>query len=108
MTATAVFKDYLFYNRWGFQQYNMYVNTIVLFTLVGLWHAANAYWLLWGFLHGVLFSGYLAWRHYVKPVVHEPGRWPIFSKLWPPVLTYVAVCSCWYLPSKIIEKIGRF
>ena len=107
MTATAVFKDYLFYNRWGFQRYNIYLNTIVLFTLVGLWHAANAYWLLWGFLHGILFSGYLAWRHYVKPVTHDAGRWPVFSKLWAPALTYVAVCSCWYLPSKIIGKMGR-
>jgi D-alanyl-lipoteichoic acid acyltransferase DltB (MBOAT superfamily) len=105
MTATFLFRDYLFYNRWGFRNYNVYFNTILLFTLVGLWHAANGYWILWGFLHGLLFSGYLIWRKYSNRLPHIPLRGTAFSNAAARVLTYVVVCMCWYLPSKIIQKL---
>ncbi len=74
MTATYVFRDYLFYNRWGFRTYNVYFNTMVLFTLVGLWHATNAYWILWGFLHGLLFCGFMFWRKHNSRLGHIPLR----------------------------------
>ena len=72
MTATFLFRDYLFYNRWGRRTYNIYFNTVLLFTLVGLWHAANAYWILWGFLHGLSFCVFLLWRKYNGRL----GRYP--------------------------------
>ena len=74
MTATFVFRDYLFFNRWGQATYNIYFNAIVLFTLVGLWHAANAYWILWGFVHGLLFCGFLIWRKYNQRLGQIPLR----------------------------------
>jgi D-alanyl-lipoteichoic acid acyltransferase DltB (MBOAT superfamily) len=106
MTATYVFRDYLFYNRWGRQTYNIYFNTIVLFTLVGLWHAANAYWILWGVLHGLLFCGFLAWRKYRNLLGHIPLSGTAGATLAARLLTYVSVCMCWYLPSKIIQKVS--
>lgn len=106
MTATFVFRDYLFYNRWGRGTYNIYLNTLILFTLVGLWHAANAYWVLWGFLHGLLFCSFLLWRKYGRRLSRLPLRGTPVATAGARVLTYVSVCICWYLPSKIIQKLG--
>jgi D-alanyl-lipoteichoic acid acyltransferase DltB (MBOAT superfamily) len=106
MTATFVFRDYLFYNRWGLSTYNIYVNTLILFTLVGLWHAANTYWVLWGFLHGLLFCTYLLWRKYGQRIGHLPLRGTTIGATGARLLTYLCVCMCWYLPSKIIQKLG--
>lgn len=105
MTATFVFRDYLFYNRWGGQTYNVYVNTIVLFTLVGLWHAANAYWIIWGFLHGLLFCSFLLWRKY-NHRFSIPMRGTTVSRTVARLFTYFCVCMAWYLPSKILQKLG--
>ncbi len=106
MTATYVFRDYIFYNRWGRRTYNVYFNVILLFTLVGLWHAANGYWILWGFLHGLLFVGYLLWRKYGHRFANLPLRGTVVSRTAARVLTYFSVCMCWYLPSKIIQKLA--
>lgn len=106
MTATFMFRDYLFYNRWGMQTYNIYFNTILLFTLVGFWHAANPYWILWGFLHGVLFCSFLIWRKYKNVLEGVPLRGTRTANLMARVLTYAAVCLCWYVPSKLLQKMG--
>ncbi len=106
MTATFVFRDYLFYNRWGRRSYNIYFNTLLLFTLVGLWHAANGYWVLWGFLHGVLFCIFLLWKKQGKNLMGLPLRGTRLSDAGSRVFTYLCVCACWYLPSKILQKVG--
>jgi alginate O-acetyltransferase complex protein AlgI len=105
MTATSVFRDYVFYNRWGRRSYYVYFNTIVLFTLVGLWHAANGYWILWGFLHGLLFCGFLLWRKYSVRLERLPLRGTSAAQIAARVMTYLCVCACWYLPSKILQKL---
>jgi D-alanyl-lipoteichoic acid acyltransferase DltB (MBOAT superfamily) len=106
MTATFVFRDFFLHSRWGRHTYNVYFNTLVLFTLMGLWHMPNAYWILWGFLHGVLFCIFLFWRKHRN----EAGRIPLagtrIADVTSRVLTYAAVCMCWYLPSKILQKLG--
>ena len=107
MTATAVFRDYLFYNRWGLSHYNVYFNTLLLFTLVGLWHDASAYWILWGLLHGLLFCAFMTWRRYRARIGHLPlqGTWAARGAAQ--IVTYVCVCACWYLSSKILQQLGR-
>ncbi len=106
MTATHVFRDYLFYNRWGMPTYNIYFNTILLFTLVGLWHAANAYWIMWGFLHGLAFCSFLLWRKYNARLGNLPLRGTGISRTAARAFTYFWVCACWYLPSKLIQKLA--
>jgi D-alanyl-lipoteichoic acid acyltransferase DltB (MBOAT superfamily) len=106
ITATYVFRDYVFYNRWGRRTYNVYFNVILLFTLVGLWHATNAYWILWGFLHGLLFATFLLWRKFGTRLRNLPLRGTLVSRTSARVLTYFSVCMCWYLPSKIIQKLA--
>jgi hypothetical protein len=96
LTATGVFRDYLFYNRWGLRSYNVYANTIIVFLSVGLWHGSNLYWLCFGLLHGLYFCIYL-WSR--PRVARFAGRgWFETASV---AVTYLAVCAAWYLPSKI-------
>ena len=108
MTATSVFRDYLFYNRWGAQSVNVYLNTLIIFTLVGMWHSFNAYWILWGLLHGIGFCFFIRYsRSKLKQALENTAwqRWP--GQLFSIVVTYVFVCSCWILPSQFLKLLGR-
>jgi hypothetical protein len=101
MTATRVFRDYLFYARWGSSRHRPFLNTLILFTLVGLWHDVHPYWILWGFLHGCLFCAYVLWRR-----VAPAPRGTRAGRIAAGAFTYVCVCACWYLPSKILQGLG--
>ena len=104
MTATSVFRDYFFYNRWGLAKVHLYLNTLIVFLMVGVWHGLNGYWVLWGLLHGIGFCAYLwyrtnkerfaTWQH---RILHRPLR------LAGPIATYLYVCSCWILPPTILK-----
>jgi len=98
MTAMRVFRDYVFMARWGLRRPNLYFNAVLVFLFCGAWHAFNGYWLLWGTLHGAAFALYLLHRQ-------APERWrlPLFSsRLASAAATYVFVCLCWYIPSKLL------
>jgi hypothetical protein len=96
LTATGVFRDYFFYNRWGLRSYNVYANTLIVFLSVGLWHGSNVYWVCFGLLHGVFFCIFL-WS---RPRLARFAGRPWFEAASVAV-TYLAVCAAWYLPSKI-------
>ncbi len=106
MTATSVFRDYFFYNRWGLAKVHLYLNTLIVFLMVGVWHGLNGYWVLWGLLHGIGFCAYLwyrtnkqrfaIWQH---KILDAPLR------LAAPLATYLYVCSCWFLPPTILKLI---
>jgi D-alanyl-lipoteichoic acid acyltransferase DltB (MBOAT superfamily) len=106
MTATSVFRDYLFYGRWGGTRYHVYLNALVLFGLVGAWHAPNAYWVTWGLLHGTLFCAFLFWRQRVSGALSLPWRNTRMSRASARVFTYLCVCACWYLPGKVVRFVG--
>jgi D-alanyl-lipoteichoic acid acyltransferase DltB (MBOAT superfamily) len=97
MSATAVFRDALFFNRWGLRVANLYLNTLLVFLAVGLWHAVNGYWALWGLMHGVGFCVFIAWKRWRGPRA-RPLPWPAG---W--ALTYVFVCSCWLVPPQVLK-----
>lgn len=108
MSVTAVFRDLLFYNRWGRKKANPYVNSVILFTLVGLWHNPNAYWILWGFLHGCAFAGFLWWCKYRDQILPTALRSRIPRRdLWSAALTYAVVCSMWAIPSVLLKFLGN-
>jgi hypothetical protein len=99
MTATSVFRDTLFFARWGFRTFKVYVNTLILFLAVGLWHSVNGYWLLWGLLHGVGFCAFIGWKRW-----RGPGATPLPAPVgW--AMTYAFVCLCWALPPQLLKLI---
>lgn len=105
MTATSVFRDYLFYTRWGTRRPNLYINTLIIFFLVGLWHGLNLYWVLFGLLHGIGFCCFI-WYRQRRELKRFEATW-IPGQLFGRVVTYVFVCSCWVLPSQILKFFGK-
>lgn len=104
MTATSVFRDYLFYTRWGLRKPNVYLNTLMIFLLVGLWHGLNWYWVIFGLLHGLGFSCFIWYRQRRGLKRFEITGIP--HRLFGRALTYLFVCSCWILPSRILKLLG--
>jgi hypothetical protein len=106
MSATSLFRDYLFYNRWGRRTVNVYVNVIVLFFLVGVWHDGNPYWMPWGLLHGLGFAAFLLYKKWrATPAGQRAMELPRPLAI---ATTYVFVCGCWAAPPQILKLIGRF
>jgi hypothetical protein len=105
MTATRVFRDYAFMNRWGLARPNVYLNSLIVFGLCGAWHATNAYWIGWGLLHGLGFAIFLFFRQRVASRL--PAGW-LDSPYWRggcAAATYLFVCSAWYVPSKLLQLV---
>jgi D-alanyl-lipoteichoic acid acyltransferase DltB (MBOAT superfamily) len=104
MSATSVFRDYFFYNRWGLARANLYVNTLIVFLMVGVWHGLNGYWILWGLLHGLGFCAYLWYRERrTRSETSEKKPGVQGRQLVARVATYIYVCSCWFLPPTILK-----
>ena len=102
MTVTRVCRDYLFYNRWGFKRANIYVNTMLVFFAVGLWHDMNLYWGSWGILHGIGFCIYLWYRTHKEQFAFASSLGsPRARTIASAGGTYVFVCLCWYVATKI-------
>ena len=101
ITATSVFREYFFYNRWGLRSFNPYLNTLVVFLAVGLWHGSNPYWISFGLLHAVYFSTYLWFRSWsARRGIRGPAHLGT-------VVTYLCVCMAWYIPSKVVGLLNR-
>jgi D-alanyl-lipoteichoic acid acyltransferase DltB (MBOAT superfamily) len=102
MTITRVCRDYLFYNRWGLRTINTYLNLMILFLAIGLWHGANYYWATWGLLHGAGFCIYMYYRNHheklarLRALASDP-----IKDVGARTLTYVFVCLAWYVATKI-------
>jgi D-alanyl-lipoteichoic acid acyltransferase DltB (MBOAT superfamily) len=106
MTATSVFRDYFFYNRWGLQKANLYVNTLMVFLMVGLWHGLNGYWILFGLMHGIGFCAYLWYsRNRSRLTLWRQNLIDSQFRYTGPIATYLYVCSCWFLPPTILKLI---
>jgi D-alanyl-lipoteichoic acid acyltransferase DltB (MBOAT superfamily) len=108
MTITRVCRDYLFYNRWGLRTINVYLNLMILFLAIGLWHGANYYWTTWGLMHGVGFCVYMYWRNHRERLAELGARIPSpIRDAGARALTYAFVCLAWYLATKIALALLR-
>ena len=105
MSATSVFRDYLFYTRWAGRRPNLYLNTMIIFLLVGVWHGLNWYWVIFGLMHGVGFCCFIWYRQRQNLKRFEIKGIPF--QLFGRAITYVFVCSCWIVPSRILKLLGR-
>lgn len=105
MSATSIFRDYLFYTRWGKRKPSPYLNTMIIFLLVGLWHGSNWYWVIFGLMHGAGFCCFIWYRQKRSLKRFELAAVPF--QLFGRVITYIFVCSCWIAPSRILKLLGR-
>jgi D-alanyl-lipoteichoic acid acyltransferase DltB (MBOAT superfamily) len=102
MTITRVCRDYLFYNRWGLRRINVYLNLMILFFAIGLWHSANYYWVTWGLFHGAGFCAYMYYRthrekfDFLRELASDRIRDGVSR-----TITYSFVCLAWYVATKI-------
>ena len=74
------------------------LNTIIVFSLSGLWHGADWTFVLWGLYHALLFIPLilLGSQSYKDTVAH--GRyWPLLSELAAMVVTFLLVNFGWIL-----------
>lgn len=79
ISLSTWFRDYLYIplggNRKG--QFRKVINTMVTFTVSGLWHGANWTFVFWGFLHGI----YLTVEYIFKIVTSQIGITRTLDKL---------------------------
>jgi hypothetical protein len=108
-TATAVFRDYVFYARWGRRaRPNAYVNTFIVFALVGAWHDLGPFYLLWGVYHGLGYMAFLWFRAHKASLGWLRPKVPCRVLTWASIATtYGFVCFSWTLPLFAIEAVGR-
>jgi D-alanyl-lipoteichoic acid acyltransferase DltB (MBOAT superfamily) len=102
MTVTLLFRDMVFFNRWGLKKMNPYFNVVVVFVLIGLWHKTNLHYLVWGLLNGFGFAVYLWWRSNLRltGIGSRLGLTPAVARFASAAFTYVFICTCDYLAGR--------
>ncbi|HZX31039.1 MAG TPA: MBOAT family O-acyltransferase [Rhodocyclaceae bacterium] len=56
MTMSGFFRDYLFFSLGGSKRGNVYVNLVITFLAIGMWHSAGWKFILYGLIHGSLVA----------------------------------------------------
>ena len=86
----------------------MYLNLLIVFLAVGLWHSIASFWAIWGLLHGIGFCVYLWYRsnkekfEAVRKIGSERQR-DLLSR----ATTYIFVCWVNYFAVKLALPINR-
>jgi D-alanyl-lipoteichoic acid acyltransferase DltB (MBOAT superfamily) len=94
-TLSSWLRDYLYIhipmggNRHGVLR--TYMNILVTMGLGGLWHGANATFLLWGLMHG----GALVGERILGKTGHKSQKRGRLSKTVSWVVTFHLICVCW-------------
>ncbi|MCQ2533872.1 MAG: MBOAT family protein [Clostridia bacterium] len=87
MSLTKFFTKYIYIPLGGSKKgkFFTYLNTLIVFTISGIWHGANWTFILWGVLYGLLMILDRVFEEYEKKVF-EPARWmvtfSIINVLW--------------------------
>lgn len=95
-SLTTWFTEYLYIplggNRRG--KFRTIFNTLVVFTLCGLWHGANWTFVAWGFLCGLLFIPLIVSTHLKKQWKDIPVSLT-FKNLLAIGITFASITFCW-------------
>lgn len=77
MSLTSWFTDYLYIPLGGNRKGTIrkYINTLIVFTLSGLWHGAAWHYIIWGIIQAVLIIGG-ATKEKIKAKIHTPISGP--------------------------------
>jgi len=95
ISLSSWFRDYLYFSLGGnrVRLFCWIFNILLVFTLSGLWHGAGLTFIVWGFLHGLL---YLLYKTYETKLSRLFLIVPINIRgLCAGVLNFVLVCFLW-------------
>lgn len=96
ISLTSWFRDYVYIPLGGSRKgrYRTYLNTIVVFSLSGLWHGANWTFVAWGLYHGLLFLPWnMGWLRRTK----GPDTRSLLQRLPSIAITFFLVCVGWII-----------
>ena len=96
ISLTSWFRDYVYIPLGGSRRgrWRTWANTLLVFSLSGLWHGANWTFVLWGFYHGLLFLPWcMGWLVRDK----RPDERSFVQRLPAMSVTFVLVCFGWLL-----------
>lgn len=96
ISLTSWFRDYIYIPLGGSRcsRQRTFLNTVIVFTLSGLWHGANWTFVAWGCYHGLLFLPWcMGWFTRTK----GPDTRSFLSRLPAMLVTFLLVCVGWIL-----------
>jgi D-alanyl-lipoteichoic acid acyltransferase DltB (MBOAT superfamily) len=99
--VTSLARDVMFYGRWGVGRGDAYVSAIAVFLVIGLWHAGNAYWVVWGLMHGVGYCVFLAYTRRLRAGDHLARS--VQAIVPGGLVTYLFVCGCWAFAPQVVR-----
>lgn len=94
ISLTSWFRDYVYIPLGGSRKgrYRTYLNTVIVFSLSGLWHGANWTFVAWGLYHGLLFLPWnMGWLQRAK----GPDTRSMLQRLPSIAITFLLVCIGW-------------
>lgn len=71
ITMSGFFRDYLYFGIGGSKQGNVYLNLLITFLAIGMWHGAGWSFLLYGLIHGSVV-GLERWARNRRARLHLP------------------------------------
>lgn len=99
LSLTDWFTDYLYIPLGGNRKgtFRRCLNTLIVFTVSGLWHGANWTFLAWGIIHGLLFIAEILlnkpWKMFLGKVGISNTNKFYRAFVW--CLTFALVCFAW-------------
>lgn len=97
ISLTSWFRDYVYFPLGGSRvsRLRTFLNTLVVFSLSGLWHGANWTFVAWGFYHGALFFPYnMRWL----PGRSEADSSRLRAMVWGQrAIVFLLICLGWVL-----------
>ncbi len=90
ISLSTWFRDYVYIPLGGSRvnQVNRFKNILVTFIISGLWHGANITFLIWGFVHGLLYAS----EQVVSPLFRLPRK---IKTILGGIITFVLVNFAW-------------
>lgn len=89
ITMSSFFRDYVFFSLGGSRRGNAYVNVVITFVAIGIWHDAGWNFVVYGFCHG----GMVAFERWRRRRHEAAGRPPAVPTWWGTLASIVFVFS---------------
>lgn len=92
ISMSSFFRDYLFHGLGGSRYGNVYVNLLITFVAIGIWHGAGWNFVLYGLTHGsvVALERYFRLRNEASPKVTSTTTYPKILLQWFLVFSFVS------------------